>query len=71
MLRFILKRTIRDNISGGYESEAFVTVDVNVPEVERLLCRGGYGENGFDATRLIGVEIHERGDIEQPEQEII
>ena len=56
MLRFILKQRVKNDIS-GVEFERLYTIDVDVPEVERALDSGGYGENGYDRTDLVGVEI--------------
>jgi hypothetical protein len=58
MLRFILKRRIKDNVS-TLEYENFYTLDVDCPELERHLLRGGCGEDMYDYTDLIGVEILE------------
>jgi hypothetical protein len=56
MVRFILKRVIKDNAS-GLESEHFETLDANVPELENRLLWGGCGEQSYDYTKLIGVEV--------------
>ena len=60
MLRFILKRTTGD---AGYTSTGVVhrqteTVDIDVPELERVLVRNdSCGGSCFDFTELIGVEV--------------
>lgn len=56
MIRFILKRETRDKVS-GYRGESFETLDVNVPELQERLSKGGRGENGFDYTTLVGAEV--------------
>lgn len=56
MLRFILKRTVSDRHS-GLQSEHFETVDIDVPELQALLLRGGSGMDEYDFTQLVGVEI--------------
>jgi hypothetical protein len=56
MLRFIIKRTIRD-ANDSYSSDTFETIDVELPQIEEILNRGGYGEMGFDRSELAGVEI--------------
>jgi hypothetical protein len=56
MIRFILKRVIKNNIS-GLESEYFETLDLKLPELENRLLWGGCGEQSYDHTKLIGVEI--------------
>jgi hypothetical protein len=56
MIRFIFERSFKD-MASGYEGKGLHTVDINVPELEKLLTRGGMGENGHDITELIGAEI--------------
>ena len=56
MLRFILKTKFHDAYSGVTHS-SLQTIDVDVPSLESALDRGGYGEQGYDFTELIGVEI--------------
>ena len=56
MIRFIFKNSRRDCVSGWEGSQLF-TIDIEVPEIERALTAGGYGESGYDRTELIGVEI--------------
>lgn len=57
MIRFILKRRM-DN-SYDCVSAHFETVDVDVPELEAMLRRGGQniGGPGYDITELVGVEV--------------
>lgn len=57
MLRFILRRKTRDEYNGGFEHESFETIEINVPELESLLTRGGSGPSGYDATSLVGIEV--------------
>lgn len=61
MLRFILTRETYDGIK--FHDSNLETLDVNVPELETMLRRGGYGAgpNGdsFDKTDVIGVELRE------------
>lgn len=54
MLRFILIRKQRDTVSGAEWQEHF-TMDADCPELEKTLG-GGYGENGYSITTVIGVE---------------
>jgi len=56
MIRFILKRTHQENISGA-RWEEHETLDVNVPELEAALQRGGRGPDGCDVTNFVGLEI--------------
>jgi hypothetical protein len=53
MLRIILKRQIKE---GGLLSEGFETMDVDMPELEEKLKRGGFSENSYDYTTLVGIE---------------
>lgn len=56
MIRFVLKMSERNAIA-GYDREALVTVDADVPSLEALLKRGGHGENGFEIWQLLGAEV--------------
>ena len=57
MIRFILKRRFEDcHINVGVV-ETFVTLDCDVPELERVLNSGGFGSTGFEHTVLVGVEV--------------
>lgn len=56
MLRFIVKRRTNDCYSGAMFSN-LQTIDVDVPALESALDRGGYGEQGYDLTELVGVEV--------------
>ena len=55
MLRFIVKRTLKDPDIGI--SVLHITVDAEVPELERLLTGGGYSEDACDARELAGAEV--------------
>jgi len=55
MLRFIVKRHIV-NLVTDYNDISYETIDAEVPELQKVLCRGGIGD-GFDTTQLIGVTI--------------
>jgi hypothetical protein len=54
MLRFVLKRR---QVNGNYERTTLETHDFWVPELEKLLLRGGVGPDGCDVTELVGVEM--------------
>lgn len=56
MLRFILRREVLDPHSGA-RFDSFLTLDAEVPELEAALTGGGYGNGGFDHTKLHGVEV--------------
>jgi hypothetical protein len=56
MLRFVIKRIVhRDDVP--YHTEVFETVDIDLPAIENLLTRGGFGNDGYDESHLVGVEI--------------
>lgn len=59
MIRFIIKRRI-DNMYDCV-TENFETLDVDVPELEEALKRGGkmIGGPGYDISELVGVEVRE------------
>jgi hypothetical protein len=56
MIRFIIKRNFRPQFCGG-EAISYETVDIDVPELERILLGGGYGPDGHDMRELAGVVI--------------
>lgn len=56
MLRFIIKRKLRDSIS-GLETESFETIDAECEDLERTLLGGGSSEFSYDHRSLSGVEV--------------
>lgn len=56
MLRFIISRQWGDGYSGA-NTQGFETVDIDVPELESILCGGGHGPSGHDLRSLAGVEV--------------
>lgn len=58
MIRFIVQRHEQDH-NCGLERRDFVTIDASVPELERLLRKGGRGEMGFESYQLLGAELLE------------
>lgn len=43
----------------GLEHKALHTIDVELPELEAMMRRGGRGESGFESWQLIGAEVRE------------
>ena len=56
MIRFVLKRHQRD-INTGVDWTTYETIDGDVVPLESALTRGGRGENGYDLTERLGVEV--------------
>lgn len=56
MLRYILRTTFRDRFSGCEGSKLF-TIDDDALQVENALLSGGRGEDCFERTELVGVEV--------------
>ena len=56
MIRFILKRRILRSGNQFFSSD-FETLDIDVPELEAILRRGGADEFSYDTTDFIGIEI--------------
>lgn len=56
MLRFIIKREIKDGYNGLVDS-GFETVDIDVPDLEHILTGGGFSEHSYDHRSLVGVEV--------------
>ena len=56
MIRFILQTSYRYEAS-GMEGQDFHTLDLEVPELEKQLTSGGFGETGYQRTELRGAEV--------------
>ena len=56
MIRLIVERH-EMQYGPGIDRRDYVTLDVELPELECLLLRGGKGEGGFESWRLLGAEI--------------
>jgi hypothetical protein len=56
MLRIILEYHECD-FNSGMDIRDYITMDLDIPELEAALKRGGRGEMGFKITRLLGVEV--------------
>ena len=56
MIRFIMKRSTKDELSGATH-ETLHTLDVDAPEVEEVLTKGGMSQDGYDFYSLVGVEV--------------
>lgn len=56
MIRFIVEQHSYD-FNSGQEQKKIQTFDLDVPELESLLNRGGSGPSGFESWRLVGVEV--------------
>lgn len=56
MIRFIINRKYKDQWN-GQEDQSYETVDIDVPELERILTSGGFSERGYDQRTLQGVEV--------------
>ena len=56
MIRFIVEchEMVFDS---GLNRNEYTTIDVELPELEALLVRGGKGPGGFESWRLIGAEV--------------
>lgn len=42
---------------GGSPVSKFRTFDVELPEVEEALRSGGFSENSYEVTQIVGVEL--------------
>ena len=56
MIRFILKNRFKDPYCSEV-IETIKTIDVDIPELESQLKKGGIQPDQFDLTDLIGVEV--------------
>jgi hypothetical protein len=55
MLRFILRQKSKE--AGGSETVGYYTFPLDAPMLQAELSRGGYGEDGYTVTELVGVEV--------------
>ncbi len=56
MIRLIVECHHAD-LNTGFERKDYVTLDVELPELQQLLADGGRGEMGFKSWRLLGAEV--------------
>ena len=56
MLRFIFLRETLDECT-QLRSSYHYTMDLDVPDLERELTRGGWGESAYDIRSLVDVEV--------------
>jgi hypothetical protein len=57
MIRIVLK-TERRMFAGAPVITDYEVLEVEAPEVEQRVRRGGYNEDGtFDVTQVVGVEV--------------
>lgn len=56
MIRFIIKVQYARE---GIQRQEYYTLPLNVPELEKALRAGGYGDSSYESHELIGVEICE------------
>ena len=56
MIRFVVE-CHEMQYGPGIDRRDYVTVDVELPELEALLTRGGKAEGGFESWRLLGAEV--------------
>jgi hypothetical protein len=52
----------------GLQADELFTLDLDVPELEKQLTRGGYGESGYERVSLAGVEVHTAPDSAKEER---
>ena len=57
MLRFILKRQMKDEFEGSLHTDFLFTIVADVPELEVALRKGGKGLYGYDYSSFVGIEV--------------
>lgn len=60
MIRFIIRE--RTKTCDSCPMEKLITLDLEVPELERILKKGGYDQYYYEHYDLIGVEIKKEDD---------
>ncbi len=56
MIRFVVE-VHEMQFGPGIDRRDYVTLDVDLPELEGMLKRGGRGEGGFESWQLLGAEV--------------
>jgi len=64
VIRIILK-TISHNEELQFHDEYYRTLDITNRELENILLQGGWGNGGYERTRVIGVEVISKDDGEK------
>ena len=59
MIRFIIRQEAK--LPCGLVDETFLTMDVEVPELESELTRGGFDEDSYQRRKLLAIEIIQTG----------
>lgn len=59
VIRFIIRHRGACHISAATWDD-LTSIELDVPQLEEILTRGGKGESGFDRFELVGVEILEK-----------
>ena len=65
MIRFVVE-CHEMQYGPGIDRRDYVTVDVELPELEALLTRGGKAEGGFESWRLLGAEVLPADEVQRP-----
>jgi hypothetical protein len=55
MIRFIIEHDTC-NLTTDYRHKELQTIDIDIPELEKILSPGGIGD-GWSLSRLVGVEV--------------
>ena len=56
MIRLILLNKRKDERS-GYEDESYFTLDIENKELEQILTRCGFSENGYETNQIVDAEV--------------
>jgi hypothetical protein len=59
MLRFMLRMRSKYTPDSS-EFTSHFTLDADVPDLESMLLAGGLGNNAYEITELVGVEVRPR-----------
>lgn len=56
MLRFVFQVSRLDG-NTGLKTKGIETIDIDVPELESVITKGGLSENSYEVHDLFGIEI--------------
>lgn len=60
MIRFVIKKEESATSQGMVVKTFLYTLDIEVPELENALTKGGYSERAFECHSLVGCEVLQR-----------
>lgn len=57
MIRFIIRKKQSSSFLGNESMTSYLTMLLDVPQLEEVLRQGGYGEDAYEFCELVGCEL--------------